>query len=136
MSQMPPAQGLSASRFYMWRALIALAHVDGGIPLEQMEFIRSVSGAEPLSNGQRQTLLTDIGTPRRPGPLYAEITDAEDRLDFFTFARAFYWYGGDRAAQEMHILKLLGTKDGGPHGLDALAKSRRRAKPLAELRAD
>ena len=51
---------VSASRLYMLRAIIALAHTDGVLELDEVELLNDIVKNEPLAPGQREMLVREI----------------------------------------------------------------------------
>lgn len=101
------SQGISASRFYMWRAVFAMAHVDGVVTPHEIDFLREQMKDIPLSDGQIQTLAGDLGLAQDIHAMFRQITAAADKRDFFKYARILSWSDGDYAAQEKHILETI-----------------------------
>ncbi len=99
--------GMPASRFYMWRAVVAMAHADGIVTPHEINFLQAQMRDLSLSVGQLQTLAGDLGMPQNVQAMFRQITRPEDRRDFFTFARVLSWSDGNYDVQEQHILDLL-----------------------------
>ena len=79
--------GLAESRFYQWRALVAMAHVDGEMASEELALLQRFMKTLPLSDGQRTTLEEDIKKPQDPLAMLEHVTDQTDLGEFFFFAR-------------------------------------------------
>lgn len=77
---------VSASRLYMLRAVIALAHTDGVLELDEVEFLNDIVKNEPLAPGQREMLVRDLAEPQDAKRMFAQISCPEDRDDFFKLA--------------------------------------------------
>lgn len=101
------SEGISASRLYMWRAVVAMAHADGIVTPHEINFLLEQMKDISLSPGQLQTLSGDLSLPQDIHAMFAQITDAGDKRDFFKFARILSWSDGDYAAQEQHIIDVL-----------------------------
>lgn len=99
--------GLSASRFYMWRAVVAMAHADGIVTPHEVSFLQDSVKNTDISKGQVQILTADLGTPQDIYRMFSHITDPRDKKDFFKFARVLSWSDGDFDAQEKHIVETL-----------------------------
>lgn len=99
--------GLSTSRFYMWRAIIAMVHADGIVTPQEIDFVQSHTKHVPMSESQQQVLLGDLREPRDVFTMFSQVTHAQDKRDFFALARALSWSDGDYDAQEAHILNVL-----------------------------
>ena len=100
-------QGLSDSRFNMWRAIFAMAHADHVVTNEERAFMYKVLTEEPLSTAQRAQLERDISAAQSIPDMFAKISDADDRSQFFYFARMLVWSDGDFGAQEQKIMLEL-----------------------------
>ena len=101
------SDSVSASRFYMWRAVVAMAHADGIVTPHEVHFLQEQMKDVPLSEGQLQTLTGDISAPQDIAAMFGQITNTQDKSDFFKLARVLSWSDGDFDAQEQHILESL-----------------------------
>lgn len=101
------ALGVSESRFYMWRAVVAMVHADGVVTPHELAFIQDYINDINLSEGQLGVIAQDLQTPQDVYEMFAHIKDVSDKKDFFTLARALSWCDGDFARQERHIIKCL-----------------------------
>lgn len=101
------SDSVSASRFYMWRAVVAMAHADGIVTPHEVNFLQEQMKDVPLSEGQMQTLAGDISVPQNIAAMFGQITNSHDKSDFFKLARVLSWSDGDFDAQEQHILEVL-----------------------------
>lgn len=99
--------GLSKSRFNMWRAVVAMAHADGLVVDDERHMIENYLSAVPFSDAQKKQIHDDLDKPADPAALFAAISNPEDRGMFFQFARALVWSDGDDSAQEEAILQRL-----------------------------
>lgn len=127
------SEGLPASRFYMWRAVVAMAHADGIVTPHEVDFLHQQMKDVPLSSGQLEILGNDLVTQQDIKVLFLQITDPEDKRDFFKLARVLSWADGDFDAQEKHILDYLETLVGEDEGM--LKDSREAVKEIV-LSAD
>jgi uncharacterized membrane protein YebE (DUF533 family) len=91
----------------MWRAVVAMAHADGIVTPHEINFLLEQIKNLTLSPGQLQTLAGDLSMPQDIHTMFTHITDANDKRDFFKFARILSWSDGDFDAQEQHILDVL-----------------------------
>ncbi len=119
-------EGLSASRFYMWRAIVAMAHADGVVTPHELQFLQDSLKDISLSTGQMEILKKDIKFPQDIHVMFSQITDARDRRNFFKLARILSWSDGDFDAQERKILESL----------EEVSKSDADASLLRESRQD
>lgn len=101
------SNGVTASRFYMWRAIVAMAHADGVVTPHEIDFLREQMKDISFSEGQLQMLAGDLGAAQDIHVMFRQITQEQDRRDFFKLARVLSWSDGDYAAQEQHILEAL-----------------------------
>ena len=100
-------QSVSASRLYMWRAGVAMAHADGIVTPHEIDFLRAQMSDIPFNDAQIQTLAGDLGIAQDIHVMFRQITDINDKRDFFKLARVLSWSDGDYAAQERHILDTI-----------------------------
>lgn len=98
---------MTESRFYMWRAVFAIAHADRVVTAEERSFLYKVLADHPFSETQIRVLEADIDHAQDPGRMFEKITDQNDRSTFFHYARALVWCDGDFGAQEQKIMIAL-----------------------------
>ncbi|MEM6781736.1 MAG: TerB family tellurite resistance protein, partial [Pseudomonadota bacterium] len=79
--------GISTSRFFMWRAVFAMAHADGVVTAQEISFLNESTQSLPLSDAQREMLSRDITEQQDAAVMFAQVTDAGDREEFFVLAR-------------------------------------------------
>ncbi len=79
--------GISQSRFYMWRAVFAMAHADHEISPKEQAFMRAALDKENFTREQRAVLESDIEESQSPGDMFMQIAEQEDRSRFFYYAR-------------------------------------------------
>ncbi|MCB9991133.1 MAG: TerB family tellurite resistance protein [Rhodospirillales bacterium] len=102
--------GVSESRFYMWRAIFAIAHVDGKIDKQEEAFMDTHLKTVDFSPKQKAVLEDDIIHAKDPGEMLAHVTSSEDQGMFFEFARMMVWSDGNYDVQEKEIMqRLLGA---------------------------
>lgn len=131
--------GLPESRFNMWRAVVALVHVDGRVTTEEKELVESYMGNLPLSAQQVAILREDLVDAQDVGDMFGRITAPEDQGEFFQFARIMNWSDGDLDAQEDEIFnKFQDTQMGklDQAALQAMVKETRKAFSLDRLKQD
>lgn len=100
-------QGLSKSRFAMWRAVVAVMHADAIVKPHEINFVLQNIEGLPLSEGQRAALMADIQNPASVEEMFFRIINDEDKEDFFHLARALAWADGDFDATEEEVLNRL-----------------------------
>lgn len=98
---------VSESRFNMWRALFAMAHVDHVVSKEEKAFLYRILQEEFFTGEQRALLENDIHKAQDIAALFGKITDQEDRSEFFYYARALVWCDGNFDEQEQKIMTAL-----------------------------
>lgn len=101
------AEGLSESRFNMWRAVFALSHADHQICEDERLFLKQFLDSLAFNAEQKSLLLEDLLTPQDPYEMFQQISVPEDRGAFFQFARALIWANGDAHEQEVKIKQSL-----------------------------
>ena len=104
------SEGISQSRFNMWRSVLALIHADGVIHPKELEFMNHYLLEIGFSEDQAQTLISDLSDPQDPTETYSDISDMEDRGQFFMFARMLIWCDGNLDEQEEKIFNHLMKK--------------------------
>lgn len=104
----PSSQNMTESRFYMWRAVFALAHADHIVTDEERKFMVRILATEGFSEEQETILRQDMETAQEVGNMFLKVSDPEDRSQFFYFARMLLWSDGDFAQQEQKLLTELG----------------------------
>ena len=104
------SEGISQSRFNMWRAVLALIYADGVVQPQELEFMDHYLAEVPFNEEQKEILKSDLVDPQDVTELYDVITDIEDRGQFFMFARMLIWCDGDLDAQEEKIFDHLMKK--------------------------
>lgn len=99
------AEEISESRFYMWRAVVAMIHADEVVKPHEINFIFESTKNVPFNAEQRQIVSEDIETPRDIQEMFGKITNPRDKEEFFHLARAVAWSDGDLDVREESILK-------------------------------
>lgn len=97
-------EGITESRFYMWRAVVAMVHADGVVADEEREFVEHYLENVPFSNEQIDILRADLEEAQDIGEMLSKVTDREDQGQFFQFSRLLIWCDGDLDEQEQKIL--------------------------------
>lgn len=100
-------EDLTESRFYMWRAVVAMVHADGVVTPHEVTFVNDYINDINLNRKQLQIIGEDLQTPQDVYDMYAHITDLQDKKDFFALARALSWCDGDYDGQEKKIIECL-----------------------------
>lgn len=125
--------GLSVSRFNMWRAVFAMAHVDHVVTEEEKDFIRSYLDNIPFSEEQRTILLDDMNNPCPVADVFDEITDMEDRGAFFQFASMLCWSDGHYDVHEEALKEKLKAAQMKDLDMDYLGDVVKRTREVGEM---
>lgn len=116
--------GISNSQFYMWRAVVAMAHADGVVTPHELSFINDYLKDMDLSAEQLKIIGLDLRNTQDVYEMFSKITSPQDQKDFFALARALSWCDGDFDAQEKHIIQTLEALHMNDDTRDLLAQSR------------
>ena len=81
------SEGITQSRLHQWRALIALAHIDGELAALEEELLRKFMKTLDISEEQRAILEDDFQNPKSPEDMVMFVTNQTDLGEFFFFAR-------------------------------------------------
>jgi uncharacterized membrane protein YebE (DUF533 family) len=98
---------INDSRFNMWRAVFAMAHVDGFLAIEEQGMLYNYIEQNPFSEEQKDALREDVATPQDVVERFEGIEEQDDRVLFFELARAIVWCDGNFDEQEQQILDKL-----------------------------
>lgn len=115
---------VSESRFYMWRAVVAMVHADGVVTPHEVAFVNDYICDLDLSKEQMDTVGQDLQTPQDVYEMYANIVEQQDKKDFFALARALSWCDGDYDGQEKMIIEKLEEIHMNDENRDLLMESR------------
>ncbi len=126
--------GISDSRFYMWRAVFAMAHADGKVTKEEMEFAENYFEHVPFSAAQIAALRADLKTPCGVNEMLIGVSSKEDMADFFQFAQMMVWSDGDYDRQEQIIIERLTAEQMNKFNKEELAQQIREARAAAAIR--
>jgi uncharacterized membrane protein YebE (DUF533 family) len=125
---------ISDSRFYMWRAVIALAHADGHVVPAEKEFVEGYLTSLPFTEAQKKILREDLSDPQGIREMFDMVSDLPDQSDFFEFARMLVWCDGDFAVQEKKLLGYISGAQMARLNPEALQKIIRDTRQSAELK--
>ena len=98
---------ITESRFYMWRAVFAIAHADGIVTVEETNFLSKCMERDFFSPGQRQILTRDLIEPQSVSRMFAHVLNEEDKLDFFILAEELSEIDGDFSSSEKKSINSL-----------------------------
>ena len=98
---------VNESKFSMWRTLFAMAHADNIVTEEEIHFMVEALERVDFSPEQKSVLEEDVKTPQDIEAMFKGVTDAEDRAEFFKFARELVWCDGDFGEEEQAVMIKL-----------------------------
>lgn len=127
-------RGLSDSRFYMWRAVFAVAHVDGKVSAEEIAFAEKYLENALFSDEQKEALRDDMAVPKPVGDMLAVVSEPADQADFFQFSQMLAWADGDYSAQEKALAERMHAAQMDQFNPDEIAQNIRNARKAAILR--
>lgn len=104
--------GVTNSRFYMFRAVFALAHADNFLALEEQDMLYKHLDNVPFSEDQLNILQDDVARKQDVDEMFDRITDPADIETFFKLAEAVVWSDGSLSAKEGETLDRLREKAG------------------------
>ena len=108
---MESKNNISTSMFYMWRCVVAIAHLDGGVSLGERAYLEkifsNIDRVYGLSDEQEKAFANDLINPQRIDDLLPHINDPEYRAMLITFGETLAWLDGNVAPEEDAILKKL-----------------------------
>ena len=113
---------ISESRLNIWRTVFALAHVDGVVAPEEIQFMVDFMGRDDFTDHQKQLLMSDVQTPRDVFSLFDAISNPLDVEEFFRLAEEICISDNDFCMEEEEVLERLKnhhesrTKQIGPLG--------------------
>lgn len=91
----------------MWRTLFAIAHADNIVTEEEIAFMAHVLEDIKFSDAQTSILKDDIHVPKDTEKMFQGISDQNDRIEFFEFARDLVWVDGDFGSEEQSVMIKL-----------------------------
>ncbi|MCD8496607.1 MAG: TerB family tellurite resistance protein [Alphaproteobacteria bacterium] len=127
-------QALSDSRFYMWRAVFAIAHTDGRVSPEEIEFARNYIQNVPFTAEQKDILLNDLHESQDVKDMLAHVDDLVDQADFFQFATMLGWSDSDYNAAEQKVINRLNDAQMARFNKDDIARRIRESRKASILR--
>lgn len=123
-------KAMGASRFAMWRAVIAMVHADGIVTPHEVSFVNEQIKDLEFSDNQLKQMSDDFKTPQDVYTMFAQVNDKQDKRDFFMLARALSWCDGDLAEQEAHIIAVLESQELANEDRTLLKESREAMKEV------
>ncbi len=101
------ASYLDESRFYMWRALFAMAHVDGIVTSAEADFLSNCLSRDKFSMMQKEALMQDIIMPQEVKNMFIHIFRESDKIDFFILCDELCTIDESKCDKEQRTLKNL-----------------------------
>ena len=105
---------VGTSKFYMLRALIAMAHADGVVCDEERAYMAALMNRLPLNDEQRKTLETDLSEKQNVEDLLRYINEPKYRGQLPYFARLMAYKDGElHPSEDALLVKMhLAATDG------------------------
>ncbi len=100
-------QGLTESRFHMWRVIIALAYEADVLTPKKQQELRDIFSDIPFSVIQKEQLEIDIATPQSFDNFLSKVTAVQDRRDCIRYAKEIFWSDGLLGGYEQELLQKL-----------------------------
>ncbi|MAZ76579.1 MAG: hypothetical protein CMH31_04670 [Micavibrio sp.] len=123
-------RAMNASRFAMWRAVIAMVHADDIVTPHEVSFVNNQVKDLEFSDNQLKQMSDDFKTPQDVYAMFAQIETKQDKRDFFMLARALSWCDGNLAEQEAHIIAVLESQELANEDRTLLEESREAMKEV------
>lgn len=101
------ATAMDSSKFAMWRACMAILHLDGIVTAKEKAWAQDRIKALPLSDDQRKILTGDLASSPDVSTFMSEITRPADRAFLLHMIRTLGHLDGDFSAQEQKSYKAL-----------------------------
>lgn len=125
---------LPESRFYMWRAVFAMAHVDGQVSVEERGFADKYLEKAHLSDQQKSILKEDLQTPKKIGEMLKGVTNIDDQADFFQFSHMLALKDGETIKNEQNLIQKLSEVNVAQSSPEQMKQKMREARKAAVLR--
>ncbi len=97
---------MTESKFHMWRAAVALIHVDGEVSREETQWIRSHLAKIPFSECQWEVLISEMDHPVKLNKIIPQIYEAKDRASLLHFAHILFRKDGLVTIEETTLKNL------------------------------
>ena len=101
------ANFINDSQFNMWRAIFALSGADEKVTDEEIIYLAKVLELVPFSDEQRGILRNEIREPPDITEVFLEISDQDDRANFFYYARMLACCDGEFGHREQDLITVL-----------------------------
>lgn len=104
-------QTFGKSQFYMWRAVIAIAHADGEVQAEERAYLEKIVAnldrTYTLTPEQKAAFADDLKAPQNIEDMVAQIDDPQYRGMLITLGMTLVWEDGVVTAEEEAVLEKL-----------------------------
>jgi len=115
---------LSDSQFNMWRCVIAIAHADGKLQPEELEYLERVFArldqVHGLTPEQKNAFSRELAQPRKIADLLPLVTEPQFRGALIHFGEVLAWADNEVSVDEENILKSLRAEHLGKMDMDTL----------------
>jgi len=129
---------LSTGMFYMWRCLIAVAHADGKLGMEELDRLEKIfdnlQQYFALTEQQRHAFADDLHQPQEIDVLFSRVNEPEARDLLFGFAEEMAWADGVLDPGEEDVLRRLRLKN--PENFDREALRQEIRTDIARHKAE
>lgn len=99
----------SESKFYMWRAIIVMAHADGVLHQSEADYLKTLFAKmhelNDITEAQYKTLVDDLATPGDIDVITSQIKDPAFQAQLTYFARLLAFKDGQLHPSEEMLLK-------------------------------
>lgn len=129
-----PGTSVSDSRFFMWRAVFALAHADGQVTGEEKAFVENYLHYVPFSDAQKDRIRQDLSDPQGVNAMLIGVSQPEDMADFFQFALMLVRCDASYDEQERAIVERLTAEQMNRFNKAEVAQALREGRAAAALR--
>ena len=96
-----------ADMFALWRAVIAMVHVDGELSPEEEAAIKGIMDVFCFDDAQREVVAGDLQKPGNVVTLFRSISSKAHRKQFFILARIIAWCDGVFHDDEREALEAV-----------------------------
>ncbi len=125
---------ITDSRFYMWRAVFAMAHADGKVTQEEIDFIEGYLDKIAFTEQQKMIIRDDLRNPKKVGDMLSHVVNPDDRSDFFQFSTMLAWSDGDYAVSEKAVIERLLAEQMDHYNEQELLEDMHQARAASALR--
>jgi hypothetical protein len=98
---------LTESKFAMWRACMAVIHLDGKVTAEEKAWAEGKINNIPFSEDQKNILISDLEGAIELSGVIANVTDKKDKAFLLHMVRTIGFLDGDFSASEKRAFQKL-----------------------------